>query len=490
MAIKPNRLLVLLGYVGLMAFVIMLMSPSEIPITENFSIKVFTWKDMLPKPKQAKVDLSAIKELEANIDSLENSTENTEVVADSTQKETKKVVPEKLNKNIQFPEGNTAVLANFFDALTRLETQDELIRIVHYGDSQIEGDRVSEYLRYRFQKRFGGCGIGMVPTTEIKNIRSTMQHANSPNFVRYEVFGAAKKASLHRDYGYLGSYHKFAYQSPDSIKEGKAKWVAGTLNYKKHYMKTYKQFLQVEKIQIAYRNRFAPLVIKGSLNKNIAISDSLGLHPNFALWEMKNPVTFNQLDLALKSNGDPEIYGVSFDCNKGIALDNAPFRGSSGTEFIGISRQMYSQQIKKMNVKFMIVQFGVNVIPYVREEYSYYRKRLVKQLRYLKSLSPDVDIIVIGPSDMGRKKGEEFESYPNVPALRDAMREAAFESGCAFWDLYSAMGGRGAILAWVDSKPAYANPDYTHFTRRGAKLVGELFFNALMKSYTTYKNKK
>ncbi|MGB0522189.1 MAG: hypothetical protein ACPGJS_04475 [Flammeovirgaceae bacterium] len=313
-----------------------------------------------------------------------------------------------------------------------------------------------------------------------------MMHENSENFVRYEVFGPFKKPSLHNHYGYLGSYHKFAYQLPDSLKGEEPKWVTGNLLYQKPYLRTYKRISQVEQITIAYRNRFAPFVISGHINKRDVVYDSLGLHANFSLWKTPVSQKFTEFDLALRSNGDPEVYGVAFDCKSGVALDNAPFRGSSGIEFTAMNKSVLSQQVKKLNIKFMIVQFGVNVIPYVRTEYGYYKRNLKKQLKFLKSLSPELDVIVIGPSDMARKKGEDFASYPNVPVLRDAMKEAAFESGCAFWDLYGAMGGRNSIAAWVDSKPALANPDYTHFTRRGAKLVGELFFNALMKEYKSY----
>lgn len=486
MNVKPNRLLILLGYIAAMVGVIMLMSPDEIKLSEDVSIKIFSLDDMLPKAKaDPKVDLSAIKELEANIESLEENDGDTTETIDTTddKEELIELVPEKLNKEIQFPEDNPNVLDNFFNALKSLDTKPELIRIVHYGDSQIEGDRISEYLRNRFQTKFGGCGVGMVPVTEIKNIRSTMQHENSENVVRYEVFGVYKKPSLHNHYGYLGSYHKFAYQLPDSLGEVEPKWVNGKLTYKKTYLKTYKKVNQVEQISIAYRNRFSPLVIDGTFNESLDVYDSLGLHQSFAVWKKNFSGSFKQVNLNLRSKGDPEVFGVSFDCKHGVALDNAPFRGSSGTEFTQINKQVFAQQVKRLNIKFMIVQFGVNVIPYVRTEYGYYKKRLKKQLQFLKSLSPELDVIVIGPSDMARKKDEDFASYPNVPVLRDAMREAAFESGCAFWDLYGAMGGRGSISAWVDSKPALANPDYTHFTRTGAKLVGEMFFNALMKTY-------
>ena len=65
----------------------------------------------------------------------------------------------------------------FFKKLENAKTKK--VRIMHYGDSQIEGDRISGRLRERLQKEFGGNGAGLsavIPATRkisLKNIPST-----------------------------------------------------------------------------------------------------------------------------------------------------------------------------------------------------------------------------------------------------------------------------------------------------------------------------
>ena len=59
------------------------------------------------------------------------------------------IVPEK-------PEGNT--LQSFLDSLTYSRRQ---VRIIYYGDSQIEGDRITSYLRHTLRKGRGGTGPGL-----------------------------------------------------------------------------------------------------------------------------------------------------------------------------------------------------------------------------------------------------------------------------------------------------------------------------------------
>ncbi|MEL0295821.1 MAG: hypothetical protein VW971_06595 [Cryomorphaceae bacterium] len=47
--------------------------------------------------------------------------------------------------------------APFFDALTDLRASStENVRVLHFGDSQLEGDRITMQLRDAYQRRYGG----------------------------------------------------------------------------------------------------------------------------------------------------------------------------------------------------------------------------------------------------------------------------------------------------------------------------------------------
>jgi lysophospholipase L1-like esterase len=66
------------------------------------------------------------------------------------------------------------------------------------------------------------------------------------------------------------------------------------------------------------------------------------------------------------------------------------------------------------------------------------------------------------------------------------MKKAAFKSGCAYWDLFEAMGGLNSMPQWVKSKPALATSDYVHFTDLGARVMGKMFCAALNQEYEKY----
>lgn len=108
----------------------------------------------------------------------------------------------------------------------------------------------------------------------------------------------------------------------------------------------------------------------------------------------------------------------------------------------------------------------------------------------MKELCPGVPVIVIGPADMSLKVKGAFKSYPGVEPVRDALKKACMDSGCAFWDLYEAMGGRNSMPSFVNSDPPLANTDYIHFSSLGINLVAEMFYNALMMEYKEFQSQK
>ena len=143
----------------------------------------------------------------------------------------------------------------------------------------------------------------------------------------------------------------------------------------------------------------------------------------------------------------------------------------------------------KLNVKLIILHFGVNIVPSMKENYDFYENRLYQQLKFLKSLDEQLSIIVMGVSDMSRKVEGHYESYPNIEKIRDAQKNAAFKAKCAFWDTYAAMGGKNSMPSWVFEEPSLARKDFTHFTYKGSVVIAKMFYKALINDYHKYLEK-
>jgi lysophospholipase L1-like esterase len=245
-----------------------------------------------------------------------------------------------------------------------------------------------------------------------------------------------------------------------------------------------------ERLKILYRNTRKPFELsirtKADTLKRLTIPrDSLA---TCSLYEYEYPdgEPFEHVKVSFGSSASPAFFGLALDCKEGVAVDNIAFRGSSGIDFGRMNRDVLACQLAALNVKCIILQYGVNVVPYEAQNYKYYEHQFYKQLRMLRELAPDVSILVVGVSDMSRKEGEIYVSYPNIEKIRDAQRRAAFRAGCAFWDLYEAMGGKNSMPSWVFATPALANKDFTHFTPKGAQLVSEMLYKAIVSEYEKF----
>ena len=88
---------------------------------------------------------------------------------------------------------------------------------------------------------------------------------------------------------------------------------------------------------------------------------------------------------------------------------------------------------------------------------------------------------------MATKQGGKMASYPQMEKVVTALREAANESGVAFWDMYSSMGGRNSIVKWVKANPPLAGKDHIHFTPKGAKEMSEILYKTFQLYYKFYR---
>ncbi len=428
---------------------------------------------------------------------------------------------------IQFPKNTPHALHHFFQSLNYLKHDSSLIRILHYGDSQIEGDRISSHLRNNFQQQFGGKGVGIVPVFDAVG-KSTIFRKKSPNWKNYLVFGPKYKKYNPNNYGMTGSY--FTYTPipridkkktilpptiKDSVRNDSMPLVTkksidtlvqnpllndslllvqmnqqelnqGWFQYS-HGWKKYKQMIEAEQISLIYGNvytdNFVQVTTKKDTLDKFIIHPSNGLHiKTFRLQD-----DFNKIRVHIKGRKSPQVYGMSFDGLKGVAVDNIGFRGSSGSEFVRMDMDLLAKQIKEMNTKLLILQFGVNVAAGRQlKSYSFYERIFDKQLKAIRRMIPDISILIVGLSDMAYIKDGKHISRPSIEKVRDIQKKVAFDNGCAFWDLYQAMGGKNSMVSWVESKPSLAKPDYTHFNSRGAELVGEMLYNALLLAYAKH----
>ena len=356
-------------------------------------------------------------------------------------------------------------LRSFHRKLMALKDHDDLIRILHFGDSQIEGDRVSGIIRSFFQERFGGEGIGYIPVAENHVSRLNVKRRVS-GWEGYRIFGGATP-SPHNSFGFEGYFHR-----PKTGAQESEILLSPAVNY-------YAKADQFSELKVMYRTNAEGMIFHLLLDGQQVQGkvQELGKVKQIT-FELKD-YHGGELKLFCKSDQEVDVYAVGLDGKKGVAVDNVAMGGSSGIEFSKMNEELLREQFQMMNVGLIIYQFGINVIPYIVEDYTFYEQLIYKQLKLFKRICPGVSILVVGVSDMAMKEGELYTSYPNIGAIKEAQKRAAKRAGCAFWDLQEVMGGENAMREWVYAKPPLAEKDFTHFNRKGAKKIGKRLAEAL-----------
>ena len=371
---------------------------------------------------------------------------------------------------IYLPGDDYTFFDGIFSEFERARRVGTTLRVAHYGDSQIEMDRISSDLRDALQSRFGGIGTGMFPA--LSNVPSaSILRSASGGMIHYTMYGDTTTVRApHRRYGVMAQLTSLSGGGTISLR---------STTSKNAYERT-KSFSRVSLLVGRNSEGFSAKFVSDTIRPEPTVLQKDTLGAVLLTWTLPRPVTKASLTLS----GSAEIYGVMADGNGGVAVDNIPLRGCSGTIFTRIDKDMMKRSFAIDGTRLIILQFGGNFMPVAGSEHALndYLEKIALQIQYFHEVAPKARILFIGPSDMGKSVGGRIVTWPRLPQLVEGLKRTSLENGAAFWDLYGVMGGENSMVRWVKHSPAYAGADYIHFTSAGAKVVGE----ALSKSFLIY----
>lgn len=377
-----------------------------------------------------------------------------------------------------------AKLGRFFAALNAADRKPP-IHVLHYGDSQIEGDRITGYLRNTWQGIWGGGGPGLIsPVSPIPSL--AMRHSWTGEWQRYARFGKRDSSVVHNRYGLMGAFATPGMSPIDSNLN------VSSLHFEPH-PKGYRRNQNFNELHVLLGKLDSAATLHCTLNgteeKMLSLTaDSIGQAVVVPLPEL-DTVPFESLDLHF-TGGQPELTGVGMWADSGIVVHNLAMRGSSGTLFRQLHREQFVEQLTALNAELVILQYGGNTVPYIQtqEAADRYGGWFASQIKLFQQLLPEVPVLVVGPSDMARKSGTLMETYPQLTWVRDALKSAAWDNDALYWDVFEVMGGPGSMAAWVQSDPPLASTDHIHFTPRGAKQIAELLRQSIQAEWTLWQN--
>ncbi len=466
--VRPFRFLTLLAAVAVLSALFMAVVPEKGLKVGPWLLAFPTWESFLEKggSRQA-VDLEAAFETYGTKKPSNDSLTHELMLR---------------NRLFHFPDDDPAVLRPFFRKLAFF-SKEKRLRILHFGDSQIEGHRISHELNRGMQRLYGGGGPGWIaPIPAVQSIAVRQEY--SGNWTRHAVFGYPR-SNTHDRFGLLAAYARFSPErvpSQDSLapQEGmeaddsvvREAWFSVS-PYGRAPGGWDRARLALGNISDSVRYRV--LLGEEELDAGVLPPSAELIQGSWALGDAKGPLRFEWA-----GTDSPDFYGLSLERATGVYVDNIAMRGSSGTEFHKMDLGLLKRQLGDDEVPMIILQFGGNTLPGIRsaEQLSRYGKYMAAQIRLLKRHFPEAAFLVIGPSDMSMKEDLDYITYPFLPGLRDAMKETALCEGALYFDLYEAMGGRNSMPSWVSADPPLASADHIHFSHQGARQVADWLLQA------------
>lgn len=372
-------------------------------------------------------------------------------------------------QRIYMPGGDETYLDPFFAALEQAGQQH--VRILHLGDSQLECDRISSSLREKYQQAFGGHGVGLVPALQTVATYTLSQSVSPSESVgHYLAYGPADVRASHSRYGVMAQVNHV---------------VAGTtLRFSARDTGKHPCSGGVRRVTVMAKGSGGMELRAGGETYSLTAVD---VNDAFSLLTATLRQGVDALTLTVHGNYD--IYGIQLDDVKGVSVDNVPMRGCSGTIFTKIDEQTMAPFFQHENVRLLILQYGGNSVPSCSgsKSISSYMSTLRRQIALFRRMAPDTSILFIGPADMATRMHGEMKTYPILPEMVDSLREMSLQEGIAFWDMYSAMGGKGSIVRWYKASPQLAGGDFVHFTPKGAEKMADMLYGTLQLYYRFYR---
>lgn len=331
------------------------------------------------------------------------------------------------------------------------------LTVLQLGDSHTEGDAWTGALRRGLARRLGDAGRGFVPVAAGQRdvaralagpwrvVRSALRGIDGPagmGFARAEASSPA--ASLRVATVADGSVGRTA-----------------------------------SRITVFYRN--APAGGSFTLRVDEApaqtVSTRTGEHVTVQVPDAPHAVR-----VAPAGDGPVAIFGVALDREvPGARVESA---GVVGAQAVHLAREHWptlASQITARAPTLVALAYGTNESVAARRDPALYAQALTDIISRVRAAAPEASVLIVGPPDTAvRAGGGTWAPAPRLDEVIAAGREVARAQGALYVDLCALMRARGGVQAWVDARPALAEPDHVHLTRRGYEALAEAMTDALL----------
>jgi len=209
---SPLKTLVFLILMGAVVWSFSLL-PEKVELTDTLTFRLPQWPHFQEEGQEQERLADANSFLEGYEDLLREDSiaevKNAEL-REAAIEDSLAIDKQRRRKLLSIQEGPEGIrnLKSFFQTLMKLPDSGKKVRVMHYGDSQIEADRITSYLRREWQKKWGGQGPGLVPPVEVVPSGNIKQRA-SEEWHRHTIYGRKDTTVKHTRFGALGTFASY-----------------------------------------------------------------------------------------------------------------------------------------------------------------------------------------------------------------------------------------------------------------------------------------
>ncbi|MDY3316893.1 GDSL-type esterase/lipase family protein [Riemerella anatipestifer] len=397
--------------------------------------------------------------------------------------------------------------------VTKLKQNEAVTQILFIGDSHIQADWLTGYLRNKFQEEYGNAGRGLVFPYAVANSNgpediSAYSNATWENFrLVYEqdvfpkigalgfVIGNKESSILEINLRPEDAFTKVVIFN-DSIMKGEPfELMKSNESLKSFIKKDKKVFPYIVKTEDTFpeiASKFYTTTTrlnqlnqskKPIANQSYSV-EQVGISYDFSFENQLKSLsksTFCELNtvvnlsepntrLLLKTNAKNGnvFYGFQFLNNntKGVVFNTVGVNGATYADFVKYPLQL--QQLKSIQPDIAIIALGTNesLGAIGEEEFKRNVINLISELRK----DTQLPILLISPPD-NKLKGDKAE------LITKWIAQVATQEKVAFYDLNKALGGRGYFQKALNNKDA--NKDGVHFLKAGYEKQAQKIYAAL-----------
>lgn len=356
-------------------------------------------------------------------------------------------------------------IENFYAKLAKADKRK--VKVLHIGDSHIQADFFTGYIRENIQRAFGYGGRGFIFPYACAVTHSTYDYRTW----KYGVWEGARNV-----------------KNPSFMDIGIAGAVARTKDVKAGFKFGFKEGIIKEDfttLKIYYKKDSTSFDLKIKLDNypdTIYVSTSDTSELPYITVEL--PVASDTFEVYVDKNDSLqtffECYGLVLETphNRGILYNSVGINGAGFNHVL--NQTLMDAQLAELRPDLVIIDIGANDFYGFPFKEAELRSNLERLISRVKTASPGVSVMVSCAQDIYKKRKNISTAY-NFSLL---TQTTAGDNACAWYDYYTVAGGRYSMMKW--RRYQLAKKDKVHLTTEGYNIKGDLYLNALINSYLLY----